>query len=89
VKAVDSILQVHQAQLLNYLKATGYRIGLLINFTYPKAEIKTIHFVATDPYVKKRKKRIGATDPHGQKLDKKIAGYNPYEQKIMGLNSWW
>lgn len=40
LKAVDSILKVHEAQLLNYLKATGYRIGLLINFTYPKAEIK-------------------------------------------------
>ena len=32
--------KIHEAQLLNYLKATGYKIGLLVNFTHPKAEIK-------------------------------------------------
>ena len=40
IKAIDSLQKVHEAQLLNYLKATGYKIGLLVNFTYPKAEIK-------------------------------------------------
>lgn len=40
LKAVDSLRKIHEAQLLNYLKATGYKIGLLVNFTYPKAEIK-------------------------------------------------
>jgi GxxExxY protein len=40
LKAVDSLQSIHEAQLLNYLKATGYKIGLLINFTHPKAEIK-------------------------------------------------
>ena len=40
LKAVESILKIHEAQLLNYLKATGYKIGLLVNFTHPKAEIK-------------------------------------------------
>lgn len=40
LKAVDSLQKIHEAQLLNYLKATGYKIGLLVNFTYPKAEIK-------------------------------------------------
>jgi len=40
LKAVDFLQKFHEAQLLNYLKATGYRIGLLVNFTYPKAEIK-------------------------------------------------
>ena len=40
LKAVDSLQKIHEAQLLNYLKATGYKIGLLINFTHPKAEIK-------------------------------------------------
>ncbi len=29
-----------KAQILNYLKATGIKVGLLINFTHPKAEIK-------------------------------------------------
>jgi GxxExxY protein len=40
LKAIDSLQKIHEAQLLNYLKATGYKIGLLVNFRYPKAEIK-------------------------------------------------
>jgi len=40
LKALDSLQKIHEAQLLNYLKATGYKIGLLVNFTHPKAEIK-------------------------------------------------
>ena len=44
LKSIDSLQKVHEAQLLNYLKATGYRIGLLVNFTYPKAEIKRFVF---------------------------------------------
>jgi GxxExxY protein len=40
LKAIDDLQKVHEAQLLNYLKATGYGVGLLINFKYPKAEIK-------------------------------------------------
>ena len=40
LKAVESLQKIHEAQLLNYLKATGYKVGLLVNFTHPKAEIK-------------------------------------------------
>ena len=32
LKAADRLLPVHQAQVLSYLKATGCRLGLLINF---------------------------------------------------------
>jgi len=32
LKAVRSLDAVHEAQLLNYLKATGIEIGLLLNF---------------------------------------------------------
>jgi GxxExxY protein len=35
VKAVDALLPVHEAQLLTYLKLTGCRVGLLINFNVP------------------------------------------------------
>ena len=40
LKAVDKIQKVYEAQLLNYLKATGVKVGLLVNFKHPKAEIK-------------------------------------------------
>lgn len=32
LKAVDAIAPIHEAQLLSYLKSTGLRAGLLINF---------------------------------------------------------
>lgn len=32
LKAVEQLLPVHKAQLLTYLKLTGHRLGLLINF---------------------------------------------------------
>ena len=32
LKAVERILPVHSAQVITYLKLTGYRLGLLINF---------------------------------------------------------
>jgi GxxExxY protein len=32
IKSVESILPVHQTQLLTYLKLTGMKLGLLINF---------------------------------------------------------
>ena len=35
IKSVESLLPIHQAQLLSYLKLSGYRLGLLINFNVP------------------------------------------------------
>lgn len=32
IKAIDSLLPIHEAQLLSYLKLGGWHIGLLINF---------------------------------------------------------
>jgi GxxExxY protein len=39
LKAVRQLAEDHEAQLLNYLKATPYEVGLLLNFG-PKPEIK-------------------------------------------------
>lgn len=40
LKSVKEIASEHKAQLLNYLKATGLELGLLVNFgAYPKVEI--------------------------------------------------
>ena len=38
IKAVKSLLGEHEAQLLNYLRATNIEVGLLLNFG-PKPEI--------------------------------------------------
>ena len=35
LKSVESLLPVHEAQVLTYLKLTNRRIGLLINFNVP------------------------------------------------------
>ena len=35
LKAVERIIPVHEAQLLTYMKLTGIRVGLLINFNVP------------------------------------------------------
>lgn len=43
LKAVKSLLPEHQAQLINYLKATGIDVGLLINFGTPKLEVRRVH----------------------------------------------
>jgi GxxExxY protein len=32
IKAVEKLAPIHEAQLLTYLKLTGFRVGLLINF---------------------------------------------------------
>ena len=42
LKSVDNILPIHQAQLLTYMKLSGIKIGLLMNFNvkYMKNGIK-------------------------------------------------
>ncbi len=43
LKAVSNFASEHEAQLLNYLKAMNFKLGLLVNFGhYPKVEIKRI-----------------------------------------------
>ena|SRR3990167_3265729 len=42
LKASKSLDDSHTAQCMNYLKATGLKVCLLINFGKPKAEIKRI-----------------------------------------------
>lgn len=43
LKAVSALTDEHRAQLHNYLKATGYKLGLLANFGhFPKLEHERI-----------------------------------------------
>jgi len=43
LKAVSALTDEHHAQLLNYLQATAFELGLLVNFGhYPKLEYERI-----------------------------------------------
>jgi GxxExxY protein len=42
LKAVKALDDVHLAQCLNYLKATGLPLCLLLNFGAPKVQIKRV-----------------------------------------------
>lgn len=43
LKAVSKLIDAHRAQVLNYLHANKFRLGLLVNFGhYPKLEYERI-----------------------------------------------
>jgi len=42
LKAVKGFADIHFAQLRSYLKATGLKVGLLLNFGKPTLEIKRV-----------------------------------------------
>ena len=43
IKALKDLCDEHRAQVHNYLKATGYRLGLLVNFgQHPKLQYERI-----------------------------------------------
>lgn len=39
LKVQDRLTDAHKAQVLNYLRATGIRVGLLVNFSHPRADV--------------------------------------------------
>jgi GxxExxY protein len=43
LKAASRITPEHKAQIINYLKATGIEVGLLINFGNAKLEYNRLH----------------------------------------------
>ena len=46
LKAADRISDTHKAQTLNYLKATNYRLALLLNFGKHKLECQRLVFIS-------------------------------------------
>jgi GxxExxY protein len=43
LKAVKALAPEHQAQTINYLKATNICVGLLVNFGSPRVEYKRLY----------------------------------------------
>lgn len=42
VKSVEEIMDAHRAQLLNYLRISGLRVGLIINFAKPRLKYERL-----------------------------------------------
>ncbi len=42
LKVVTALNDVHRAQVLNYLKAGGIKVGLLVNFAYPRLQYERL-----------------------------------------------
>jgi GxxExxY protein len=42
LKVAKEITAIHEAQLINYLRATGIRIGLILNFGQPRLGIRRL-----------------------------------------------
>ncbi len=40
IKAIDHLAKIHEIQIVNYLKATGLDVGLLINFGTENIQVK-------------------------------------------------
>jgi GxxExxY protein len=44
LKAVDALLPEHQTQVINYLRATGIPVGLLVNFGRPRIQYRRLYW---------------------------------------------
>ena len=42
IKASEFMTPIYKAQLLNYLRTSGYSVGLLLNFGKPRLEYKRV-----------------------------------------------
>jgi GxxExxY protein len=54
LKAVKALAPEHSAQVINYLKATGLTVGLLVNFGAPRLEYKRLYWRPERTGVKKQ-----------------------------------
>jgi GxxExxY protein len=65
LKAVKTLHPAAEAQVINYLKATGFRVGLLVNFAKPKATIKRLVFL-NGLFYWQMIRATENTEPHGK-----------------------
>jgi GxxExxY protein len=50
LKAIKALTDIESAQIIHYLKATGFQRGLLINFGTPKLQYK--RFIHSSPHLR-------------------------------------
>ncbi len=61
LKCVECFTNQHLAQCINYLKAPGLRLGLLINFQKPRIEWRRVFHSRSSPFIHGRKPISGGT----------------------------
>ncbi len=59
-KALAALSGAEEAQVLNYLKATGFQRGLLLNFGAPSLQYKRLVWNYEGPYLKKESPKPSA-----------------------------
>ena len=64
IKALKQLTSIEEAQILNYLKATGHPVGLLLNFGSPKLEWKRY---ANTSRISAHSRSFAVNHPGGQK----------------------
>ena len=70
LKAVSQLVEAHEVQLVNYLKATDIEVGLLLNFG-PKPEFKRRFFSKETRELLKKKNQLHPLDqrPQNEELE--------------------
>lgn len=58
VKAVEHLLQVHRAQVVSYLKLSGFEAGLILNFNVPSLREGIRRVDHPEVYERKRQERL-------------------------------
>jgi GxxExxY protein len=85
LKAVKILTNEHKAQIINYLKATKFKLGLLVNFgSYPKVEIQRIINKTTEKH-----ERIFPCDSESSDVDslRETTEYTEKHRRIFPCDS--
>jgi PD-(D/E)XK nuclease superfamily len=62
LKTAEAIIIAHEAQLLNYLRATNLEVGLILNFG-PKAQVRRLAYDNTRKQYKSQRAGVSKLNP--------------------------
>jgi len=63
LKCVDSFSNQHMAQCINYLKASGLKVALLVNFQKPKLEWRRVAYSSSFTFIHGQESRVDPPSP--------------------------